>query len=57
MIDEILFEANKTQQAFITSKAEADLFACRMGEGKSTALAWAIWYHTKLNQKQLSEIR
>jgi hypothetical protein len=34
------------QQAFITSKAEADLFACRMGEGKSAAIAWCIWYHT-----------
>ncbi len=37
------------QQAFITSKAEADLFACRMGEGKSAALVWCPWYHTQQN--------
>lgn len=26
-----------------------DLFSCRMGEGKSAALCWAIWYYTKHN--------
>ncbi len=38
-----------TQRAFITSRAEADLFSCRMGEGKSTALCWSIFYHTTHN--------
>lgn len=46
---EIKFNANPMQQAFITSKAEADLFACRMGEGKSAALAWCPFYHTQQN--------
>lgn len=45
----IQFRANPTQKSFIESQARADLFACRMGEGKSAALAWAIWYHTKHN--------
>lgn len=26
-----------------------DLFSCRMGEGKSAALCWAIWFYTKYN--------
>jgi len=26
-----------------------DLFSCRMGEGKSAALCWAVWYYTKYN--------
>jgi hypothetical protein len=46
---EIKFNANPMQQAFITSKAEADLFACRMGEGKSAALAWCPFWHTQQN--------
>jgi hypothetical protein len=46
---DIKFNANPMQQAFITSKAEADLFACRMGEGKSAALAWCPFYHTQQN--------
>ena len=49
MANEIKFVANPTQQAFITSKAEADLMACRMGEGKSTALCWSVFYHTQQN--------
>ncbi len=46
---QIRFRANPTQKGFITSRSEADLFAARMGEGKSAALAWACWYHTRLN--------
>lgn len=26
-----------------------DLFSCRMGEGKSAALCWAVWFYTKYN--------
>lgn len=26
-----------------------DLFSCRMGEGKSAALCWAIWFYTRHN--------
>lgn len=43
------FRANPKQQAFIESRAEADLFASRMGEGKSAALTWSAAYHTKKN--------
>jgi hypothetical protein len=43
------FQANPLQYAFITSRAEADLWACRMGEGKSTGLAWAIFHFTQAN--------
>lgn len=43
------FNANPTQRAFIESRAEADLFSSRKGEGKSAALCWAIFYHVKLN--------
>lgn len=46
---EISIKLQPTQQSFITSRAEADLFSCRMGEGKSTALCWAIFYHTQHN--------
>ena len=46
---EITFNANPTQKAFINSRAEADLFSSRKGEGKSTALCWACWYHTRNN--------
>lgn len=48
-VHNIGIKLNRTQQAFITSRAEADLFSCRMGEGKSTALCWAIYHHTKHN--------
>ena len=46
---EIEFNAKPTQTSFITSRAQADLFSCRMGEGKSAALCWAIFYHTQHN--------
>lgn len=26
-----------------------DLFSCRMGEGKSAALVWAVWFYTRYN--------
>ena len=45
----IEFEANPTQKQFIESRAEADLFDSRKGEGKSTALVWACFYHTLHN--------
>lgn len=45
----IKFDANPTQKDFIESRAEADLFSSRKGEGKSAALCWAIMYHTKHN--------
>lgn len=47
--DRIEFRANPTQKQFIESKAEADLFDSRKGEGKSTALVWACFYHTLYN--------
>lgn len=43
------FVANPTQRKFIESRAQADLFSSRKGEGKSTGLAWAIFYYTKHN--------
>lgn len=43
------FVANPTQRAFIESRAEADLFAARKGEGKSASLAWAAYYFTYHN--------
>lgn len=46
---EIVFKANPTQKNFIQSRAEADLFDCRKGEGKSCALAWAIYHHAREN--------
>lgn len=45
----IEFTANPTQRKFIESRAQADLFDCRKGEGKSAGLCWAIFYHTKHN--------
>lgn len=45
----IEFIANPTQREFIESRAEADLFQSRKGEGKSAALAWAAFYYTKHN--------
>jgi hypothetical protein len=44
------FNANPTQRAFIESRAEADLFASRKGEGKSAGLAWASYFYTHHNQ-------
>lgn len=43
------FNANPTQRAFIESRAEADLFASRKGEGKSAGLCWAAYYYTHHN--------
>lgn len=43
------FNPNPVQRSFIESRATADLFSSRAGEGKSTALAWSIFYHTKHN--------
>jgi hypothetical protein len=45
----INFRANPTQLRFIQSRAEADLFDCRKGEGKSAALAWCVYHHTREN--------
>src|SRR6266446_2008333 len=40
------FQPNPLQKQFIESQADADIFMGRMGEGKSTALAWSCFYHT-----------
>lgn len=45
----ITFIPNPLQRQFIESKAKADLFSSRMGEGKSTALGWSALYHTRHN--------
>lgn len=45
----VKFIANPTQKAFIESRAEADLFAARKGEGKSAGLAWAAYFYTRHN--------
>ena len=42
----VTFNPNPIQKGFIESQAPADLFASRVGEGKSTALAWSVFYHT-----------
>jgi len=43
------FIPNPLQKQFIESRAKADLFSSRMGEGKSSALAWSTLYHTRHN--------
>lgn len=43
------FDPNPLQRGFIESQAKADLFSSRVGEGKSTALVWSCFYHTKHN--------
>ena len=43
------FHPNPIQRQFIESRAPADLFSSRAGEGKSTALVWSIFYHTRHN--------
>lgn len=43
------FNPNPLQKGFITSQAQADLFSSRVGEGKSTALVWSCFYHTRHN--------
>lgn len=45
----INFVPNPLQKQFIESRAKADLFSSRMGEGKSTALAWSAFFHTRHN--------
>ena len=45
----VSFKPNPTQRGFIQSKAKADLFSSRRGEGKSTALAWSCLSHTLEN--------
>lgn len=45
----VKFNANPMQRQFIESRARADLFSSRMGEGKSAALAWTVFYHTRHN--------
>lgn len=45
----ITFNPNPMQKQFIESRAKADLFSSRMGEGKSAALCWSVFYHTTLN--------
>lgn len=46
---DINFIPNPLQKRFIESRAKADLFSSRMGEGKSAALAWSTFYHTRHN--------
>lgn len=46
---EIKFIPNPLQRQFIESRSKADLFSSRMGEGKSAALAWSVYYHTRHN--------
>ncbi len=43
------FIPNPLQRKFIESRAKADLFSSRMGEGKSVGLAWSAFYHTRHN--------
>lgn len=45
----INFNPNPMQKNFIESQADADLFSSRVGEGKSTALVWSCFYHTRHN--------
>lgn len=45
----INFAPNPVQKGFIESQADADMFSSRVGEGKTTALIWSIFYHTKHN--------
>ena len=46
---ETKFIPNAIQKQFIESRAVADLFSSRMGEGKSAGLCWSIFYHTSHN--------
>ena len=43
------FNPNPIQRNFIESRAIADLFSSRAGEGKSTALVWSIFHHMRHN--------
>lgn len=49
MEHEITFKPNLVQKQFIESRAQADLFSSRMGEGKSAGLVWANFYHVRHN--------
>lgn len=46
---ETTFFPNPIQRNFIESRALADLFSSRAGEGKSTGLVWSIFHHTRHN--------
>lgn len=46
---ELNFKPNPTQRQFICSQARADFFSTRVGEGKSTALSWAVFYYMRHN--------
>lgn len=48
-VHKLEFFPNPMQKGFIMSQARADLFSSRRGEGKSTALAWACFHHTRMN--------
>lgn len=48
-VHETRFKANPIQNQFIRSQARADFWCTRMGEGKSAALAWCSFYHTRHN--------
>jgi len=43
------FAPNPIQKAFIESRAEADFFSSRFGEGKTAALCWCTFFHTMQN--------
>jgi hypothetical protein len=45
----IEFIANPMQRRFIESRAQADLFSSRKGEGKSAGLCWAAFFYTQHN--------
>lgn len=49
VVHKTTFNPNPVQRNFIESRAKADLFSSRMGEGKSTAIAWACLFHTRHN--------
>lgn len=49
LVSEVSFFPNPTQELFIRSMSDADLFASRVGEGKTAALCWASMYHTQHN--------
>lgn len=48
-VHELTFNPNPVQKQFIMSQAKADLFSSRVGEGKSAALAWSVFYHNRHN--------
>lgn len=48
-VHKVKFKPNMVQKGFIESRAKADLFSSRLGEGKSTALAFSAYLHTRHN--------